>query len=80
MILERPDEREGPGDVVVGDDERGVQPLVDIILDRSEFADDALIGPPLERAAKINADQLAKHRRISALAIIWEAGRAFQFA
>ena len=38
MVLERADEGEGPGDVVVGDDQRAIEALVDIILDRPELA------------------------------------------
>ncbi len=67
MILERADEGERPGDVVVGDDQRTVETLVDIVLDRPELVDDPLIRPALERPAEIDADQLAEHGGVGAL-------------
>src|SRR5262249_48345802 len=75
VILERPDEGEGPGDIVVSDDEWAVQPLVNIVLDRTELAHDPLVRPPLERSAKVYANELAEHGGVSALAIVGRKSR-----
>ena len=75
VILERADECEGSCDVVVGDDQRTVQPLVDIVLDRAEFAHDPLIRPTLEGPPEIDANELAEHSRVSALRIVWRESR-----
>ena len=61
VILERADECESSRDVIVGDDQRTVQPLVDIVLDLAEFMHDPLICPTLERPPEIDADELAEH-------------------
>jgi len=65
VILERTDECEGSRDVVVGDDQPTVQPLVHIVLDGTKLVHDPLIGPALERAPEVDADQLAERRRVS---------------
>ena len=70
MLLERANEGEGSGDVVVGDDERAFEPVVDVIFDRSELANDAPVGPVLERPAEIDADQLAEHGGVGAFGIV----------
>jgi hypothetical protein len=43
---------------------------VHVILDRAELLDDLLVGPALERAAEIDADQLAEDAGIDALEVI----------
>ena len=75
VVLERAHESEGAGDVVVGDDQRLVQPVVHVIFDRPELLHDLLVGPALERPAEIDAHQLAEHAGIDALEIIVQ-GRA----
>src|SRR5271168_3982115 len=73
MVLERANEGERSGDVVVGHDQRTIEAIVNVIFDRSELSDDALIGPVLERPAKVHADQLAEHGGISAVEIVgWQ--------
>ena len=47
-----------------------VQPLVDVVFDRPELVHDPFVGPALERAAEIDADQLAEHRGVGALGIV----------
>ena len=51
VVLERPDERERAADVVVGDDQRHVELVVDVVVDLPEALFDAFIGPALEGAA-----------------------------
>ncbi len=70
MILERANEGECARDVVVGDDQRTVEPVVNIIFDRPKLLDDPGVGPVLERPAEIDADQFAENRRIGAFRIV----------
>ena len=70
MILHRADERERSRDVVIGHNQGAVEPIVDIIFDRSELAQDARMGPILERAPKVHADQFSQHRGIGAFEIV----------
>jgi hypothetical protein len=75
MVLESANEGKRAGNVIVGDDERAGKALVHIVLDRTKLVHDPLIGPTLERAPEIDADQLAEHRRIGALGIVLRKGR-----
>jgi hypothetical protein len=70
VVLERANKRECSGDIIVGHDQRTVEPVVDIIFDGAELLDDAAIRPVLERPAHIDADQLAEHGGVSAFEIV----------
>src|SRR5271170_2486009 len=73
MVLERADEGERSGDVVISYNQRAIEAIVNVIFDRSELSDDALIGPVLERPAEVHADQLAEHGGICAVEIVgWQ--------
>ena len=74
MVLERANEGEGPRDVVVGDDQRAIKAVVDIIFDRAELAQDALMGPALERPPEVDADEFAEHCGIGAFRIVGRQG------
>jgi hypothetical protein len=68
VFLQRAYEREGAGDVVIGDNQR-----------RAE----ALVGPVLERPADIDANQLAEHRGVGAFEIVVRKlaqGRAYKIS
>ncbi len=66
MVLERANEGEGPRDVVVADDQRAIKAVVDVILDRVELAQDALMGPVLERPPEVDSDDFAEHCGVGA--------------
>ena len=75
IIGERAWKQKGSGDVVIGDDQM-VRPqfhiaaLVDVIVDRPKLRHDAFIGPAFERAAEVDADQLAEYAGIDAFGVI----------
>ncbi len=75
IVGERARKGEGACDVVVGDDElmvaqRHVAAVVDVVVDRPEFPEGAFVGPTLEGAAEIDADQLAEDAGIDAFGIV----------
>ena len=70
VILERPQKREGPRDVVVGDDQGNVEPVVNVVLDVAEPLLDPLVGPALEWSAEVDADDLAEDAGVDAVRIV----------
>ena len=68
LVLQRAQEGEGAGDVVIGHHQRHVEPLVDIVIDLAAVLHDLLVGPAFDRAAEIDADELAEHPGIDAFA------------
>ena len=70
VVFECADERERAADVVVGDDQRHVELVVDVVVDLAEALFDAFIGPALEGAAEVDADDLAEHAGIDALLVV----------
>ncbi len=69
-IRESPDEGESPGDIVICDHQRFAKTFIYVIPDRTEFIHDSLIGPALERATEIDANDLAEYPGIDSLQII----------
>ena len=74
VLLQGSEEDEGSGDVVVGDDQRLAQPVVDVAGDRAEFGHDALVGPALERPAQVDAHDLAEHAGIDPFEVVAREG------
>ena len=56
--------------IVVGDHERRIEAVMDVIFDRSELLHYALVGPPFEWPADIDADQLAEDAGVDAFEIV----------
>ena len=79
VILQGAQESEGPGDVVVGDDEGVVPqvqvvPIVDVVVDLAELALDPFVVPPLKRPPQVDADDLAEHPGVDALFVVFRDG------
>jgi hypothetical protein len=77
VIRQRAQEREGPGDVVVRDDERVLalrrldrRVAGDVAPDLAEPVLDLPVRPLLERPAEVDADDLAQHAGVDALGVI----------
>ena len=70
VVLERADEGERAGDVVVGDDQGLIQALVHVIPDLAQLRRDAFVAPAFKRPAQVDADHLAQHARIHPFEII----------
>ena len=73
-VGERLHERERAGDVVVRDDERLADVIVDVAVDRAPFWLDALLPPALERAAHVDADRLAEDGGVDLFLVIGKDG------
>lgn len=56
VLLQRAHKGKRPRDIVVDDNERRVEFLVDVVLDGAELGGDVLIGPVLEGPAEVDAD------------------------
>ena len=56
IIFQCADKGKGSGDIIVGDNQRTVKFFVDVILDRPQLLHNFFVGPPFERAAKVDAD------------------------
>jgi len=77
IVGERAQKAEGAGDVVVGDHQRHVKPLVDVVVDFAQFIDDLGVVPAFDWSAQEDADQLAKNARVNALYVVGsDSGRA----
>src|SRR5690606_37616014 len=63
-------EGEGAGDIVVGDDQRHLAPLVDVVADLAKLGHDPLVAPALEGPAQVDADDLAQHARVHTLGVV----------
>ena len=59
VVLQRADEGESAGDIIVGDDQRSVQFVVHIVIDLAQVLADGLVGPAFKGASQIDADNLA---------------------
>ena len=70
VVLQRADEGEGAADVVVGDDQRHVELVVDVVVDLAQAPLDGFVRPSLERAPQVDADQLAEHAGVDALLVV----------
>ena len=68
VILQRAEEHERAGQVVVGHDQRHAHLVVDVVGDQAEPLPDRPVAPALHGASQVNADQLAKHAGVDALA------------
>ena len=66
IVVERADKSESAGNIVIGDDERGTDFLVNVAVDVAERSFDFFVGPLLEWASQINADDFARNSRINA--------------
>ena len=55
---DRPQKRERPADVIVGDDERDAHPFVDVAIDLAQFALNTRVGPSLKRPSQVDPDDL----------------------
>ncbi|KKD05950.1 hypothetical protein TN53_21485 [Streptomyces sp. WM6386] len=62
-------EGEGAGDVVVGDDQRDAEVVVDVPADLSEPVGDVLVGPALDGASETDADDLAENSGVHLLGV-----------
>ena len=58
------------GDVVVGDDQRYIQMLVDIVVDLAKLFVKHFIGPPFEGPAQIDANQFAQYAGIDSFCVV----------
>ena len=66
-------EGEGARDVVVGDDKGDVQIFVNVVVDFTEPLAENLVGPALEGAAEVDADQFAEDAGVDAFAVVeWD--------
>ena len=70
VIFQRPYESEGAGDVVISDDQRDVQFVVNVVVDLAQVFCDRFEGPAFKWAAQVNADELAQHASVDAFQII----------
>jgi hypothetical protein len=82
VVRQRAQERQRAGDVVIGLHERAAPLLrgdlgasVDVVVDLPELRLDALVRPPLERTAEVDADDLAQDAGVDPLRV---AGREDQ--
>lgn len=57
-------------DIVVGDDKRLAQALVDIVVDFAELVLDPLVAPAFERTSQVDADNFAQNTCVDALFVI----------
>ena len=69
-ILQYPDEGERARDVVVRDDQRFPQVLMDVAVDHAPFLDERGFGPTFERAAHIDADHFSKNPGVDAVFVV----------
>ena len=60
VILQSAEEDETAGNVVIGDDERHADFVVDVIADLAETLADVLVAPAFHGAPQVDADQLAE--------------------
>ncbi len=70
FILKRSQERERAGDVVIGHHQRRALASRQVAIDLAIGFNDLFVGPLLDRAAKIDPDQLAEHPGIDTFQII----------
>ena len=76
MIRHGPHERERPGDVVVGDDQRHTESLVDVLVDVADLVLDRLVRPALDGAPQVHADDLAEDAGIHPVDVVHGKFRA----
>ena len=68
VVCHRANEGERPGDVVIGDDERHTQPVMDVVVDVADPLLDRFVGPALDRAPEVHADELPEHAGVDPVA------------
>src|SRR5690606_35928182 len=70
VVLQRPQKRERPRNVVVGHDEWDAKLFVDVIIDLPESFEDLLIRPSFKGPSQIDPDDLSQHARVNPLFVI----------
>ena len=74
VIGQGPQKGERASNVVVSQDQQSVEPLMDVVVDLAQLGHDAFVGPALNRAAQIDADDLAQHPGVHTLHVVRRYG------
>ncbi len=79
VVRQRAQERERAGDVIIGDDQRLSEALMDVAGHLAQLSHDALIRPAFERPPHIDANEFAEHARIDTFEIVRREGHRGAF-